>query len=136
MNTTFRACLASIDRRVKVPPAPRALYPAPTTLLPDGKPPRHSRAAVWLAPETLLPLCPIEKRRHILRPVLNELRAYRAAIAMRRGTPFQLPAFDAVRSSFLPSPDAREQSQDKQRAKYQSIVLRATHWRGQGNTRY
>src|SRR3981081_2722932 len=98
MSTASLACRALICRRAKVLSAPRALYPAPTTLLPDGKRPRHFRAAVWPALETLLPLCPIEKRRRTLRPAPGELRAYPVATATRRGTPFQLPAFDAVRS--------------------------------------
>src|ERR1700704_3331244 len=45
-NSAFRAYLAAICRSAKAPNAPRALFPAPTTLIRDEKWPRHFLAAV------------------------------------------------------------------------------------------
>src|SRR5580704_3018027 len=135
-NTESLAYRASTCRRARVPFAPHSLYPVPIVPLPSDKPPRRSRAVTWLAHEILPPLSAIEKRRRRLLPVPDELRAHLAADVTLHDILSPLPAFRAGRSNFPPSPDARAESQGKPPAKYRSIVLTASRWRGQGNTRY
>src|SRR5271166_5033059 len=133
-NRAFPACPVATCQLARV--LPWLLLPslALAKPCPDGKPPRRSRVAAWFARETLVPLWPIGKRRHILRRVRGELRAHPVATAKLRGTPSRHPAFAAARNSFLPSLGAPGRSQDRRPAKYRWIVSTAGRWHGRDNT--
>src|SRR5580700_5822934 len=122
VHTASPAYPASTGRRAKVPLAPHAPYPAPATPRPDGKRPRRFPAAAWSASGILLPLSPIEKRQHKLRPAQGELPAALAAVSRLHCILFQHPASAAARSSSPPSPGEPAPSPDKPPVKCQSTA--------------